>query len=227
MEDSFIKIIRKSGRQAIENFLLSVFRNNLTLREPGLLTVGVPGGRSIVYAAAALQQLKPTELQRISLQLVDERLSGEKNSTVLLDNGIRDLMESGRFTSEQFRDLPRNPALYAQVDRFDMLFLGIGEDGHIASLFPRSYPSLDEPHTASITEIHHAPKPPPGRITITYAGFRRLAETADIYLLAFGEGKRDALNRLLSEKGETAESLPCAFFPANFEKVTLLTDLEL
>lgn len=227
MEDRFIKIIRKSGIPAIENFLLSVFRKNLSVRESGLLTIGVPGGRSIVHAAAALQQLKPTELERISLQLIDERLSGEKNFTVLLDNGIRDLIESGRLTSGQFRDIPRNPALYDQVDRFDMLFLGIGEDGHIASLFPRSYPSLDGPHTASIAEIHNSPKPPPGRITITYAGFRRLAETADIYLLAFGEGKRSALNRLLSGSGETAESLPCAFFPANFEKVTLLTDLEL
>ncbi len=227
MEDRFIKIIRKTGSTAIEDYLLSVFRNNLAVRESGLFTIGVPGGRSIVHAAAALQQLEPAELQRISLQLIDERLSGEKNYDALLDSGLRNLIDGGRIKSGQFRDLPRNPALYAQVNEFDMLFLGIGEDGHIASLFPRSYPYLDGSRTASIAEIHNSPKPPPNRITITYAGFRRLAETANIYLLAFGEGKREALTRLLSGEGETAESLPCAFFPANFQKVTLLTDLEL
>jgi 6-phosphogluconolactonase len=49
--------------------------------------------------------------------------------------------------------------------RFDLVLLGIGDDGHTASLFPGS-PALDETERNVIPAT--GPKPPPQRITMTF-----------------------------------------------------------
>lgn len=81
-------------------------------------------------------------------------------------------------------------SVYAEVVRravpFDLVLLGIGEDGHTASLFPGR--PLD---SASWTEaVHQAPKPPPDRVSL---GLRALRATGALLVLATGEGKRPAL----------------------------------
>jgi 6-phosphogluconolactonase len=67
--------------------------------------------------------------------------------------------------------------------RFDLLLLGIGEDGHTASLFPGSPALQDHLHRAAAVV---APKPPPRRITVT-PGVLEAAGT--LLVLAAGEGK--------------------------------------
>jgi 6-phosphogluconolactonase len=74
---------------------------------------------------------------------------------------------------------------------FDVVLLGLGEDGHTASLFPDDPAALSE--EAPVIGIRSAPKPPPERITLTLPVLRRARFTL---LLATGEGKRDALARV-------------------------------
>jgi 6-phosphogluconolactonase len=76
-------------------------------------------------------------------------------------------------------------------ERLDILVLGLGEDGHIASLFPRS-PSLAESRRRVLAVT--APKPPPERLTITPPVIR--AARLTIGLVA-GTGKAEALARVL------------------------------
>src|SRR5260370_31721200 len=52
--------------------------------------------------------------------------------------------------------------------RFDVIHLGLGEDGHTASLFPSS-PALHEAQ-APVAPVHDAPKPPPDPPTLTPPG---------------------------------------------------------
>jgi 6-phosphogluconolactonase len=74
---------------------------------------------------------------------------------------------------------------------FDLVLLGLGEDGHTASLFP-GHPAARAEH-APVIAIRDAPKPPPERITLTMPVLKRARFTL---LLATGEGKREALARV-------------------------------
>ena len=76
-------------------------------------------------------------------------------------------------------------------ERLDLLVLGLGADGHIASLFPRS-PSLAESRRRVLAVT--APKPPPERLTVTPPVIR--AARLTIGLVA-GAGKAEALARAL------------------------------
>jgi len=76
----------------------------------------------------------------------------------------------------------------------DVVVLGVGEDGHIGSLFPH-HPLLEARHAPCVA-IHDSPKPPPRRVTLTLPWLRAARHTV---LLAGGEAKRDALRRTLGE----------------------------
>src|SRR5438128_8619486 len=61
--------------------------------------------------------------------------------------------------------LRRLPADDRGLPRFDIIHLGLGEDGHTASLFPGN-PALQEAR-ALVAHVHNAPKPPRERLTLT------------------------------------------------------------
>ena len=86
-------------------------------------------------------------------------------------------------------------ARYAQVLRgvaeFDLVLLGIGDDGHTASLFPEHDwgAEADAPDVLAIVD---APKPPPQRVSLSAA---RLSRAREVLFLVAGAGKRAALSR--------------------------------
>ncbi|MEO7351132.1 MAG: 6-phosphogluconolactonase [Marmoricola sp.] len=98
-------------------------------------------------------------------------------------------------------------ASYAQELRahgggeFDLVLLGLGPDGHVASLFPH-FPQLDveDDIAAAVTG---SPKPPPERITLTFAALNR---TREVWFLVTGEGKADAVARALAPDGSVHQT---------------------
>jgi 6-phosphogluconolactonase len=81
----------------------------------------------------------------------------------------------------------------------DLVLLGLGEDGHVASLFPGAGPDVVN-CPAPFLAIYDSPKPPPRRITLSYAA---IAAARAVWVLASGAGKAEALRNSLIPGGQT------------------------
>ncbi len=80
----------------------------------------------------------------------------------------------------------------------DLIFLGMGEDGHVASLFPDK--AEGTVLKSIFCAVKNSPKPPPDRVTLSYAA---IAAARQVWVLASGAGKEDALRQSLSVSGKT------------------------
>ena len=81
---------------------------------------------------------------------------------------------------------------------FDIVMLGIGEDGHTASLFPTQQHPADQ----LVHSVHNAPKPPPDRVSLSA---HALSNSQEVLVLATGAGKQHAI-----KAWQDGESLPIA-----------------
>jgi 6-phosphogluconolactonase len=82
---------------------------------------------------------------------------------------------------------------------FDIIFLGMGEDGHVASLF------LGEPDVLILDKViyravKNSPKPPPNRVTL---GYTTITLAKQVWVLVSGAGKETVLCESLSSQGRT------------------------
>jgi 6-phosphogluconolactonase len=87
------------------------------------------------------------------------------------------------------------PEDHGQVPSFDVLLLGIGPEGHVASLFP-GMPALydDRP----VVAVRGSPKPPPVRLTLTLPA---ICAAREVWVVAAGEEKAGAVQLALSGAG--------------------------
>ena len=79
----------------------------------------------------------------------------------------------------------------------DLVLLGVGEDGHVASLFPGN-PATREIQRL-VADVHDAPKPPPDRVTLT---FPVLNSARQILVVAAGAGKAAIVGRDFTAPGD-------------------------
>ena len=101
--------------------------------------------------------------------------------------------------------------------RLDVVLLGAGPDGHVASLFP-DHPALRA--TRPAVAVHDSPKPPPGRLTLTLPV---LTSARLVVIAVLGAEKAAMVRRWL---GDPESDLPVARVARTAERVLLLLDPE-
>jgi len=200
------------------------------LQERQTVRLAIPGG-SALRAATVARAVLGRDWSRVALTWVDERcvpeVAEDSNRGAARRAGLLDPGEDPRAAPAPARVLPlfedgETPAeSLARVEslieselggQLDVLLLGMGADGHIASLFPgRAMPA-----GIRVAHVADSPKPPPDRITLTPS---LLATARHAVLLVTGEAKRDALERLLA--GDP--TLPAQGLPG----LVVVTDLAL
>jgi len=176
---------------------------------------------------------EPAELQEVEVWFADERCVApddpESNyrlvaETLLDPAGIPaervHRMQGELGPAEGARRYEREliaglPSLGGGPPVLDLIVLGIGPDGHVASLFPGAA-TLDAGPEAICLPITDSPKPPPGRITLSLAVLRA---ARGCLLLATGAGKADAVGAIL---GETSRHVPASLLRR--ERLSVIVD---
>lgn len=165
----------------------------------GQASLVATGGRS---PGPVYDRLRDADLDwaRISITLSDDRCvdAGAPDSNVRL---VRERLLQGPAAAASF--LPLWPVVAAEVEAiealmpFDAVMLGMGEDGHIASLIPGD-PALEDALTTPAL-LHATPaglgKPPVARISLTLSA---LLNARAIFLLIAGGAKRSVIERALA-----------------------------
>lgn len=113
---------------------------------------------------------------------------------------VESIEEAARIYSDLLKEYGRDGADHP---RFDITFLGVGPDGHIASLFPDR--DITAPTTATVIPVHNAPKPPPERLSLTLPVIN---SSIRIWMALAGADKAPALGLALA--GASANDVPVA-----------------
>jgi 6-phosphogluconolactonase len=180
--------------------------------------IGVCGGSSIrpvlEAIALSLEGNPESKFAKALFLMIDERLVSrddpESNSKVIREAlGLEQGNDQQMFQLKEFntQSPEEGIAVYTNIlashgGSFDLIFLGVGEDAHIASLFPGfKWPA--DPSQAFFT-FTGSPKPPPDRMS---ASPRTITSAKKVVLLFFGEGKQGAYERFLKSE-ETENECP-------------------
>ena len=84
---------------------------------------------------------------------------------------------------------------------FDVMILGVGPDGHVASLFP-GHPAQQTTDAIAVA-VHNSPKPPPDRVSLTFEALRRSRE---VWFIVAGTDKAEAVARAVGGAGPDVSS---------------------
>jgi 6-phosphogluconolactonase len=211
--------LKEAGRRIAEAILASDVSRGGT-------RFAIAGGSAAQALQYALPALPDDVWKRVSLTWVDERrvpfASPDSNRGEAYRKGWLSKDRPPGFELPLWLDDDTPEKAIRRVKRalednfkskIDVTLLGLGEDGHIASLFP-GHPARFV--KGPVTTLDDSPKPPAQRITLTYEILR--TSRAQV-LVASGEGKRAALERIVS--GDTLA-------PVNaLPEITLVTNLKL
>jgi 6-phosphogluconolactonase len=176
-------------------------------REERMVHVSLAGGETPRATYERLPELVES-WDHVELWLGDERMvppdDPESNYRLLAETLLRDTgavahplrtdgaaEEAAAAYAKEIRE--RVPGEPGGLPAMDLALLGLGEDGHTASLFPHS-PALDVRGEICVA-VHGAPKPPPDRVSLTLEALRAARSAL---ILAVGSAKAKAVASTLS-----------------------------
>ncbi|KAL8112058.1 hypothetical protein AgCh_019673 [Apium graveolens] len=129
----------------------------------------------------------PGHLHSINDSLTSEKAAREYEFV------IRKLVKTRVIGASEISDCPK----------FDLIILGMGQDGHVASLFP-NHSVLDE-KSEWVTYLINSPKPPPERITFTLPVIN---SSSNVVLVVTGSNKAEMVRSVIDDVGPECPSVP-------------------
>jgi 6-phosphogluconolactonase len=205
-----VKVVDGPGELAEAAARAAVADLEAAVEAHGTATWVLAGGGTpaTAYRRLAAHDLRTgVEWDRVRVAMGDERCvpvdhpdsNWGQAAAALLDHvpvpGHQLLRPPGELGAEAAADayqsaLAALPAAAGGTPRLEVVWLGVGEDGHCLSLFP-GHPEL-EVTDRLVVAVHDSPKPPPDRVSLTLAA---LAGTERLLVLAAGPGKAEPVAR--------------------------------
>lgn len=218
LANSFAQLVEDTARHAIVR--------------RGSFSIAVPGGSA---AEGLLPALIPASIDWSKLEVfwVDERMvpADDPNSNYRLAKGV--WLDEVPIPAERIHRMPVDEprpgeagAVYTRIlrerlgepARIDLVLLGVGPDGHVASLFPGH--RLLRAWDRDVAVLSDAPKPPPRRMTLT---LKAITAAGRIVVYATGAAKADAIRDAIRDEDS---ELPVALATMGDAPVTFLLDPE-
>ena len=212
-----LEIIKEKTHEECSKLLLELISQQINESEK--ISIGLSGGNTpqLFYELFAKKFQK---YDNISLWTVDERhiktsenISNQNMINSIFNDSKLDVIEyvydkDPRVSAENYTN-----KVIEKIDKFDIAVLGVGDDGHIASLFPDSK-ALDSNKKGFVeNEVNILTK---WRITSTY---KLLTDVDYLYLFVTGENKKEIIQKIGNE-----DDLPVNKLISLRKKTILLTD---
>lgn len=166
------------------------------------------------HHSGAVADVRPVDWSQVTVWWGDERFvdaDSDDRNAVQARRAFLDEVGPGSVheipAADEVDDIEAAADAYAETLRahgagaFDILMLGLGPDGHVASLFPGA-PALDVDDRPTVG-VPDSPKPPPERVSLTFPALNR---AHSVWFLAAGAEKADAVARALAAEGSVHET---------------------
>lgn len=205
-----LRIFKDEFELVIEVVKLADLRIRQQLESKGIFHIALTGGSlgtMVSDGLVARWNQEPGEYEGLHLWWGDERfvpaMSTERNSLSVLQK----LAEDSPIHVHQVMSSDSNVELDIAAKRYnadlfgiemDLTLLGIGPDGHVASLFPGQWDPNEERNAIGVAD---SPKPPARRISFSMA---KINSSQAIWMMASGAQKREAIAKIIARD----ESIP-------------------
>lgn len=224
-----LRIYRDSTELASTVVQLADSRIQQQLESKGIFHLSLTGGTLGILVSVGLVgkwNQEPGKYKGLHLWWGDERfvpaVSEERNSLAVL----RNLDEDSPIHVHQVMPSDSSVDLEVAAKRYnadllgiemDLTLLGVGPDGHVASLFPGQWESNEGRNAIAIA---HSPKPPEQRVSFSMA---KINSSHSVWIMASGEAKREAVARIIARD----ESIPGTFVRGKEETLLFVDRLAL
>ena len=222
MSESII-VYKANDHLEASSCLSNLIINEINKSKKNSFTIGLSGGSTPKITYSLLKN-DIQDLSKIIFWTVDERwvsrddeYSNQKMINSFFADSTAKILEVEYSGLSAERDANKYASkLENNITNFDTVILGVGEDGHIASLFPDTVAVNDTENFYVSNEVNILSK---WRVTAT---FKLLKEVDNVYLLVTGNNKKEILKTIMNNGNTSANKL------INERKKTILiTDQEI
>ncbi len=197
-----VDIYKAENHQEASSCLSNLIANDISSNKSELYSIGLSGGNTPQLAySMMLNDIK--DFSNIALWTIDERwlpITDENSNQKMINSSFKstnaNILEIPFSDEDPFKDAEAySKLLDDNINKFNTGIIGLGDDGHIASLFPGTAALNEKTKLIVANEVNIVSK---WRITASY---KLLSKISKLYLLATGENKREILKKAINGSG--------------------------